>query len=160
MAIQRPEIVSNVNTWGEILNDNFQEIKDRLSGITETSVDKDSADFETAQVSTAPSGSTDVVRKAETDAIESDVSGKADDPHDNAQHSEDYIPDAEKGTASGVAELDSNTVVRSSQIPDLAITETYTVADEAERLALDVEEGDLAIQQDEDQAYIFTGDDP
>lgn len=51
-------------------------------------------------------------------------------------------------------------VVVSDQIPDLAITETNTVADETERLALDVEEGDVAIQQDNDTTYIFTGGDP
>ena len=50
-------------------------------------------------------------------------------------------------------------VLVSEQVPDLAITNTFVVADEAERLALDVQEGDVAIQQDVDETYIFTGGD-
>jgi len=52
-------------------------------------------------------------------------------------------------------------VVVNSQVPDLAISNTTTVADETERLALtDVQEGDLAVQQDTDEGYIFLGGDP
>lgn len=51
-------------------------------------------------------------------------------------------------------------VLVSSQVPDLSITSVDTVADEAARLALDVEEGDVAIQQDTETTYIFTGGDP
>lgn len=51
-------------------------------------------------------------------------------------------------------------VLISSQVPDLAITETFTVDDETERLDLDVQEGDVAIQSDDSIAYIFTGGDP
>lgn len=54
----------------------------------------------------------------------------------------------------------SDGVLVSSQVPPLSITETYTVADETERLALDVQEGDVAIQQDNETTYIFTGGDP
>jgi len=50
-------------------------------------------------------------------------------------------------------------VLVSEQVPDLAITNTFVVADEAARLALDVQEGDVAIQQDVDETYIFTGGD-
>jgi len=51
--------------------------------------------------------------------------------------------------------------VLSSQIPDLAVTETFTVPDQAGRLALtDVQEGDVALQMDTDEGYIFTGGDP
>jgi hypothetical protein len=51
--------------------------------------------------------------------------------------------------------------VLSSQIPDLAVTETFTVPDQAGRLALtDVQEGDVALQTDTDEGYIFTGGDP
>lgn len=60
----------------------------------------------------------------------------------------------------GYAELNDQGTVLSSQVPDLAITETYTVADESERLALDVQEGDVAIQTDTSETYIFTGGDP
>ena len=62
--------------------------------------------------------------------------------------------------AGRIATLNSNGVLLSSQVPDLAITETFTVADESERLALDVQEGDVAIQEDNSTTYIFTGGDP
>ena len=59
------------------------------------------------------------------------------------------------------ADLDSTTgVLKSSQVPDLAITSVSTVPDKASRLALSVEEGDVAIQTDTDTTYIFTGGDP
>lgn len=51
-------------------------------------------------------------------------------------------------------------VLQSAQVPNLAITKTYTVADQTERLALDVQEGDVAIQNDNDTTYMFTGGDP
>jgi hypothetical protein len=60
----------------------------------------------------------------------------------------------------GTTVLESDGVIASGALPDLAITETYVVADKTERLSLNVEEGDLAIQQDVDETYIFTGGDP
>jgi len=59
------------------------------------------------------------------------------------------------------ADLDTSTgVLKSSQIPDLAITSVQTVPDESSRLNLSVEEGDVAIQTDNSTTYIFTGGDP
>jgi len=43
------------------------------------------------------------------------------------------------------------------QAPNITITETNVVADAAERLALDVQEGDIAIQTNTSQSFIFTG---
>jgi hypothetical protein len=43
------------------------------------------------------------------------------------------------------------------QAPNITITETTVVADAAERLALDVQEGDIAIQTNTSQSFIFTG---
>ncbi|UTN92944.1 minor tail protein [Gordonia phage Finkle] len=53
-------------------------------------------------------------------------------------------------------------VVPSSQIPALATTETYVVADEAERLALTCETGDVAVQTGNPGrgSYILKGTDP
>lgn len=63
------------------------------------------------------------------------------------------------GSANGFASLNSNGVLPSGQVPALAITEVSTVADQTARLALDVEEGDVAIQTDNSTTYIFTGGD-
>jgi len=51
-------------------------------------------------------------------------------------------------------------VLVSSQLPDLAITSINVVADETERLALDAEEGDVAIQTDTSSTYILSTNDP
>jgi hypothetical protein len=60
----------------------------------------------------------------------------------------------------GTTVLESDGVIAAGALPDLAITQTDVVADQSERLALDAEEGDVAIQQDVDESYVFTGGDP
>ena len=51
-------------------------------------------------------------------------------------------------------------VLVSSQLPQLSITSVDVVADQTARLALDAEEGDFAIQQDNDTSYILSTNDP
>lgn len=63
-------------------------------------------------------------------------------------------------TINGQTVLESNGKVAASALPDLAITNTFVVADQNERLSLDAEEGDVAIQQDVDESYILTTSDP
>lgn len=68
---------------------------------------------------------------------------------------------ARKAEIDAKADLTSETgVLVSSQVPALSITSVQTVADETERLGLDVQEGDVAIQEDNNTTYLFTGDDP
>jgi len=45
------------------------------------------------------------------------------------------------------------------QVPNISISSTTVVADAAERLALDVQEGDVAIQTNVSSSFIFTGGD-
>lgn len=59
------------------------------------------------------------------------------------------------GAADGVATLDSSGLVPSSQIPPIAITDVYVVANQVERLALDAQVGDIAVQNDNNTAYIL-----
>lgn len=47
-----------------------------------------------------------------------------------------------------------------SQIPTLAITETYTATSEAEMVALVAEQGDICIRTDVSSTYILTNNDP
>ena len=47
-----------------------------------------------------------------------------------------------------------------SQIPAIAITNTYPVASEAEMLALDCQTGDVCIRLDESKSYILQGTNP
>ena len=58
------------------------------------------------------------------------------------------------------AKLDSNGQLDSSVLPPLAITETFIVANTAERLALAAQKGDIAIQTDNGLTYILYGPDP
>jgi hypothetical protein len=60
------------------------------------------------------------------------------------------------GVANGVATLDSNGKVPQSQIPAVAITNTFVVASQAAMLALTAEEGDVAVRTDQNKTYILT----
>ena len=64
---------------------------------------------------------------------------------------------AQKGQANGICELDANSLVPTNHLPPLAITDVHVVADATERLALTVQEGDVAIQTDDSSAWIYSG---
>lgn len=64
---------------------------------------------------------------------------------------------ASKGQANGLAELDSGGKVPSSQLPALALMDVWTVASEAEQLALTAQEGDVAIRTDLNKSYAHNG---
>ncbi len=64
------------------------------------------------------------------------------------------IPLAQKGANDGVATLDGGGKVPTSQLPALAVTSTYTAADETAQLALTVQEGDVVVRTDENKTYI------
>lgn len=63
----------------------------------------------------------------------------------------------QKGVADGLATLDSAGKVPTSQLPALAITDTFVVANEAEQLLLTAQEGDVAVRSDENKSYIHNG---
>jgi len=85
--------------------------------------------------------------------------------HGNGAHSSSYIPESDIDVANGVAGLGGDSLLSTSVLPDLAINQVYTVADETERLNLDgqsgtdVQQGDVAVQTDDDSAYIANGGD-
>lgn len=68
---------------------------------------------------------------------------------------------SQKGAANGLATLDSNGFIPTAQLPSLAITDVYVVADIAARDALTVQEGDVAKVNDagagNPQTYIYDG---
>lgn len=72
-----------------------------------------------------------------------------------------FIPLTEKGSANGVATLDANSKIPSSQLPAIAITDVHVVADIPARDALTVEEGDVAKVTDSGnglpKTYIYDG---
>lgn len=65
------------------------------------------------------------------------------------------------GTAKGnVPVIGDDGKLATSIIPSLALTDTYVVADEAAMLALQAEQGDIAIRSDEGKTYILVSGDP
>jgi hypothetical protein len=67
----------------------------------------------------------------------------------------DYIPMSQFGTPSGVATLDSNGILSTSQLPALAKVTVASAANQSARLALTAEPGDIAIQADNGQSYVL-----
>jgi hypothetical protein len=63
----------------------------------------------------------------------------------------------QKGANNGICELDANGLVPTNHLPALAITDVHVVADEAARLALIAQEGDVAIQTDDSSSWIYDG---
>jgi len=94
------------------------------------------------------------VTEAELEALPSDVASAQADATQAlsdaaaAQATADAaIPATEKGAANGVATLDANSKIPSSQIPAVAITDVFPVADIAARDALTVGSGDGEVQE-------------
>jgi hypothetical protein len=69
---------------------------------------------------------------------------------------DDFQPLSEKGNAGGYASLDSSGFVPVSQLPPTAKITVNAVADQAARLALSVEAGDIAIQSDNGTTYVLS----
>jgi hypothetical protein len=65
---------------------------------------------------------------------------------------------SQKGASNGIAELDSGGRVPAAQLPAIAITDTFVVADQAEMLALTAQTGDLAIRTDVNKSFILTAE--
>jgi len=72
-----------------------------------------------------------------------------------SQTVDDYILLSTKGVANGVASLDSSGFIPSAQLPPLAKVTVSSAANEAARLALTAEPGDIAIQSDNGTTYVL-----
>ncbi len=66
-----------------------------------------------------------------------------------------FIPVAQKGAVNGIATLGANGKIPNTQIPALAITETFPVNNQAEMLALAAETGDVAVRNDVSKSFIL-----
>jgi hypothetical protein len=62
---------------------------------------------------------------------------------------------SEKGQINGVATLDNTGKVPTAQLPAYAVSEVFVVPNQAARLALTAQVGDIAIQTDTDVTYIL-----
>jgi hypothetical protein len=68
------------------------------------------------------------------------------------------IPLTQKAAALGVATLDSGGLVPTTQMPPLAISDTFVVASQAAMLALTAQRGDVAVRTDLSQTFILAAD--
>jgi hypothetical protein len=68
----------------------------------------------------------------------------------------DYVETSLLASANGVATLNSSGKLETSQVPDLAQVTVHAVANQAARLALSVQVGDIAIQSDNGQTYVLS----
>lgn len=64
------------------------------------------------------------------------------------------------GSAAAIATLGGDSKLSASQLPAIAITDTFVVASSAAMLALVAQTGDVAIRTDIDTTYILKGEDP
>lgn len=71
------------------------------------------------------------------------------------QNNANYIPLTQKGANNGVATLGADGKLPANQVPALAITETFVVANQAAMLALTAQEGDVAIRTDLNKTFIL-----
>lgn len=69
------------------------------------------------------------------------------------------IASTEKGAANGVATLGADSKIPNSQLPALAITDTFVVDSQSEMLALsDAEKGDVAVRTDLNKSFILAAE--
>jgi hypothetical protein len=66
----------------------------------------------------------------------------------------------QKGAINGLATLDATGVIPNSQVPPLAITNTFVVASQAAMLAVTAQTGDVAVRTDINKSFILAGSDP
>lgn len=71
-----------------------------------------------------------------------------------------YQKESEKGAANGYASLDAGGLIPITQLPALAINDTFPVASQAAMLALTAQRGDVAIRSDNGNSYILATDSP
>lgn len=65
---------------------------------------------------------------------------------------------SQKAAVNGIASLDAGGKVPTAQLPAIAITDTFVVANEAAMLALTAQTGDLAIRTDVNKSFILTAE--
>jgi len=105
----------------------------------------------------------DAIVKSQLDgvntALQSQISAVASQVSAITPESIGAINVTEKGAANGVATLGADQKIPSSQLPSIAITDTFVVADEVAMLALVAERGDVAIRTDLSKTFILSSDD-
>jgi len=77
--------------------------------------------------------------------------------YDNQQSILNKVDNTNIGVAGGVASLDESGKIPESQLPAIAVTDTFVVADNIERDALEIQQGDFVIVTDDNKTYVWSG---
>lgn len=123
-----------------------------------------SGTLDIARIPTGTSGSTVALGNHDHDGQYSALGHH----HDDRYYTETEVDAAlseklntsEKGVAGGVATLDASSKIPISQLPAIAIKDTFTVSSQVSMLALTAERGDMAIRTDNGTTYVLAGDNP
>ncbi len=70
------------------------------------------------------------------------------------------IPTTERGAVNGVATLGADGKLTSTQMPSIRVTDVYVVASQAEMLALEADEGDVAKRTDLGKSFMLSSGSP
>ena len=68
------------------------------------------------------------------------------------------ILETDKGVANGVASLDNNGKIYTSQLPSIALANTFVVADQSAMLSSPAETGDLAVRTDINKTFVLVAE--
>jgi len=132
------ELITVISAKFNTLNTNKEDKSNKKQDLTSTSAN----DY--PSVPAVNSGLTDTLQAAQTYA---DTKIQ--------QNNGNYIPLTQKGANNGVATLGANGQIPANQIPAVAITDTFVVANQAAMLALNVQKGDVAIRTDLNKTFIL-----
>lgn len=105
---------------------------------------------------------TDNLDDVEEGSTKKSVTQSEKDTWNGKQNNLGFTPEnsANKDQASGYAGLDSEGKINPSQLPALAIGNTFVVASQSAMLLLDAQQGDLAVRTDLNKTFILTTADP
>ena len=124
---------------------------DTLDGLDSTAFAAASHTHTASEITDFPTAVQTEVDKAYVDSLNVDADTL------DGQDSSAFVLQSEVGSANGVAGLDANGTVPSSQLPALSLSEVYVVVDNIERDALTVQEGDVAKVTSTGLTFIWDG---
>ena len=137
--------IINVNPINKIISSNVNELKDGINNNEIDIVANTSAiALNTPKISFDSTSSTRLAGTSGTNTGDQDVSG--------------FQLKSEKDSVSGYAGLDGSGKINPSQLPALAITDTFVVASQSAMLALTAQVGDVAIRTDLSKTFILKTD--
>ena len=97
----------------------------------------ESVSTDEASVASAPIDSTDVARKSETESLQADVDGKADDPHGNAAHTDTFAIDGDAQPPEEHGDTQHDDTVPSQSDVDAKADDPHGNAAHSETFAVD-----------------------